>query len=102
MNKKRLIDYQEHLLKKLQNEKFATAYLNEALKEEDPHMFLLALKNVIAAQEENISSIAKETNLTRTSIYRILSNKGNPKLTNIISLLSSVGLQFSVQPNKQR
>ena len=65
-------------------------------------MFLLALKNVIAAQEENISSIAKEANLTRTSIYRILSEKGNPKLMNIISLLSSVGLQFAVQSNKHR
>ena len=100
MNKTRLLNYQEELLKKLQNEEFATAYLNEALDDEDPRMFLLALKNVIAAQEENISSIAKEANLTRTSIYRILSEKGNPKLTNIIALLGSVGLQFSVQPSK--
>lgn len=102
MNKKRLVDYQEHLLKKLQNEEFAEAYLNEALRDNDPHMFLLALKNVIAAQEENISSIAQEANLTRTSLYRILSNKGNPKLTNIISLLSSVGLQLSVRSSKHR
>lgn len=102
MNKKRLINYQEQLLKKLQNEEFATIYLNEALSEGDPRMFLLALKNVIAAQEENISSIAKEANLTRTSIYRILSEKGNPKLINIISLLNSVGLHLSVQSNKPR
>ncbi len=101
MNKKRLIDYQEQLLKKLQKEAFAKAYLNEALSDEDPRMFLLALKNVIQAQEEKISDIAKETNLTRTSIYRILSNKGNPKLTNIISLLGSVGLQLSVQSSKR-
>ena len=65
-------------------------------------MFLLALKNVIAPQDVNISSIAEEANLTRTSIYRILSPKGNPKLTNIVSLLDSVGLHLSVQSNKVR
>lgn len=102
MKQKRFIDYQEQLLKQLQDEKFASGYLNEALNDEDPRMFLLALKNVIAAQEDNISSIAKESNITRTSIYRILSSKGNPKLTNIISLLDIVGLQLAVQPNKQK
>ena len=102
MNKKRFINYQEQLLKNLQDEKFATGYLNEALKDQDPAMFLLALKNVIAAQEVNISTIAEGANLTRTSIYRILSPKGNPKLTNIISLLDSVGFQLLVQSNKYR
>lgn len=102
MNKKRFIDYQQQLLKQLQDEEFASGYLNEALNDEDPRMFLLALKNVIAAQEDNISSIAKESNITRTSIYRILSLKGNPKLTNIISLLDAVGLQLAVQPNKHK
>jgi len=102
MNKKRFIDYQEQLLNQLQDEEFASGYLNEALNDEDPRMFLLALKNVIAAQEDNISSIAKESNITRTSIYRILSLKGNPKLTNIISLLDAVGLQLAIQPNKPK
>lgn len=102
MNKTRLIDYQEQLLTKLHDAAFATAYLNEALSDEDSRVFLLALKNVIAAQEENISTIAKKANLTRTSIYRILSQTGNPKLTNIISLLNAIGLQLAVQPNKHK
>ena len=51
MNKKRLKDYQERLLLKLQNKEFAVAYLNEALNDEDSHMFLIALKNIITAQK---------------------------------------------------
>lgn len=46
MTKKRLVEYQERLLVKLQDEEFAAAYLNEALKDEDPRIFLLALKNI--------------------------------------------------------
>lgn len=100
MNKKRLVDYQEQFLLKLQDEEFAAAYLNEALTDEDPRMFLLALKNVIEAQQEDISALAEESSLTRMSLYRILSPKGNPKLTSIVSLLSAVGLQLSVHPTE--
>ena len=98
---KRLLDYQERLLLKLQNEKFAAAYLNEALQDEDPRVFLLALKNVIDAQRAVRSTLAKQANITRTSLYRILSKQGNPKLTNIVSLLNTIGLQLAVQPYKK-
>ena len=98
MKKKRLIDYQERLLKKLSDEEFAAEYLNQALVDEDPRMFLLALKNVVEAQGEDITALSKETNITRTSIYRILSVKGNPKFTNLISLLDSVGFEVEIKP----
>lgn len=51
MKKRVLLDYQEQLLKKLKNENFAAEYLNEALKDEDPRMFLLALKNIMDAHK---------------------------------------------------
>ena len=93
---KRFIDYQETLLQDLQDPKEAIAYLNAALKDEDPHIFLLALKNVVDAQGK-ISSIAKKTKLNRENLYRMLSPKGNPKLTSIVPVLHSLGLNFSVQ-----
>ena len=99
---KKLADYQEYLLEELKNEKFAAAYLNEALKDEDPRIFLIALKNVIDAKKITRSTLEDETNITRMSIYRILSKKGNPKLTNIVSLLQAVGLQLAVQPSKHK
>jgi DNA-binding phage protein len=49
MNKKRFVDYHENLLERLQDPKFAAAYLNEAVLDEDQRVFLLALKDVIEA-----------------------------------------------------
>lgn len=101
MNKKRFEDYQDWLLPKLQDEEFATAYLNEALHDEDPCVFLLALKNVIEAQQVTKAKLAKKSKITRTSTYRILSKSGNPKWTNIRSLLDAAGLELSVHPSKR-
>lgn len=95
-------DYQEKLLNDLQDPELAHHYLNEALADEDPRMFLLALKNVHEAQGGQVTDLAKKANLSRENIYRILSKTGNPKLTSIISLLNAVGFSFAVMPNKKR
>jgi DNA-binding phage protein len=44
---KRTIDYEENLLKALQDPEEALAYLDAALMDEDPNVFLLALKHVL-------------------------------------------------------
>jgi probable addiction module antidote protein len=100
--KRKFRDYQEKLLEDLQDPEEAQAYLNEALMDEDPRVFLLALKNVHEAQGGEMTDLAKKTKLSRENLYRILSKKGNPKLTSIISLLDAVGLSLAVQPNKRR
>lgn len=51
MKKSRFKDYQEHLFEKLQDNEFATKYLNEALHDKDPRLFLLALTNIIEATQ---------------------------------------------------
>ncbi len=48
--KRKFRDYQEKLIKDLQDPEKAQAYLNETLIDEDPRVFLLALKNVHEAQ----------------------------------------------------
>ena len=99
--KKRLIDYQEKLLEALQDPKEARAYLNAALMDEDPRVFLLALKNVLQAQGGDMSNLARKANLNRENLYRILSKKGNPKLTSIIAVLNVVGFSLAVQPHRK-
>lgn len=44
--KRQFKDYQEQLIQDLRDPELASAYLNEALKDEDPRMLLLALKNI--------------------------------------------------------
>lgn len=43
--------YKEHLLKSLEDPNEAAAYLDACLEDDDPHVFLLALKDVAEACE---------------------------------------------------
>ena len=95
--KKRLLDYQEELIESLRDPEEAVAYLNV---NDDERVFLLALKNVLEAQEGDMTSLAQVTKLNRENLYRMLSKRGNPKLTSIRSVLNALGLELAVQPAK--
>ena len=97
MTKKIYKDFQEYLTEQLKDHSFALAYLNEALSDEDQRVFLLALKDVLAAQDIDISSFAKTSSITRQNIYRILSKKGNPRWDNLTSLLDAMGFQIKLK-----
>jgi probable addiction module antidote protein len=101
MKKRKFRDYQEKLIQDLKDPELASAYLNEALLDEDPRIFLLALKNVYVAQEKEMAMIARKTKLSRENLYRILSKRGNPKLTSIRALLNATGFSLAVQPCKR-
>ena len=94
-------DFQEYLLNSLQNPKDALAYLNEALMDEDQRVFLLALKDVLEAQNGDMSALAREAQLNRENLYRMLSTRGNPKLTSLRSVLHVLGLELAIQPYKR-
>ena len=101
MKKRIFRDYQEKLIQDLKDPKLTSAYLNEALLDKDPRVFLLALKNVMQARGEKVSAVAKKTKLSRENLYRILSTKGNPKLTSILAILNVTGFSLAVQPTKK-
>ncbi len=89
-------DYQEELIESLKDVNEAVAYLNVALQDEDPRIFLIALRNVIQAQGGGMTAIAEKTDLNRESLYRMLSHRGNPALKNVSALLNSMGLGISI------
>jgi probable addiction module antidote protein len=86
--------YQESLLAALQNPAEAAAYLNAALEGGDTALFLLALRNV--AEAKGISHLATEAHLNRESLYRILSEQGNPQLSSLTTLLDALNLRLAV------
>lgn len=102
MNKKRLIPYQNYLIESLKDQDEAIAYLNAALADEDPRIFLIALKNILTAQGITIPTVAKKASLNRENLYRILSENGNPTLTSTVNILHSIGLNLAVQPLKDK
>jgi len=87
----------EDLLEKyLDNPEAIAAYLDEALETGTEADFLLAIKD--AAKIMGISRLSEETGLSRESMYKTLSETGNPKLDTLTLILHHLGLRLSVQP----
>jgi len=92
----RSISYDEYLKKSLKKRREAEAYLNAALEDRDPRVFLLALRDVAEARR-GVSKAAAGAKLNRESLYRMLSRKGNPNLQNLTALLSTLGFRLAVE-----
>ena len=89
------VSYKEGLLEDLKDPKEAAAYLDAALEEGDSDTFLLALRDV-AEVKGGMAKLAEQSNLNRESLYRMLSEKGNPQLSSLFSVLKSLGLKLTV------
>jgi probable addiction module antidote protein len=87
--------YRDSLLESLKDRKEAEAYLNASLDENDPELFLLALRNVAEAQG-GMSKFSKKAKLNRENLYRMLSREGNPQLDSLTQLLDVMGFRLSV------
>ena len=90
-------DYREHLDDVLKNDEEAVAYLNAALAEDDPEVFLLALRDVARARKGGLPALAEAAHLNREHLYRMLSENGNPELRSLEALLDALGFRLSVK-----
>lgn len=90
-------DYQEQLHERLQDREYAAEYLS-ACASEGQEALLVGLKDVAKAQG-GVGQLAKETALNRESLYRMLSDEGNPTLESVLLVLDSLGieLQFAMR-----
>jgi len=61
---------------------------------------LLALRDVAEAYG-GLGAVAAQAGISRESLYRALSPKGNPTLKTLIAVLNAVGLRLSVTPAQQ-
>jgi probable addiction module antidote protein len=86
--------YEEVLLEDLKDPAEAAAYLEAVLEDEDPSVFLLALRQV--AQAQRMANVARKAHVGRESLYKTLSENGNPELRTINRLLHAMGLRLSV------
>jgi probable addiction module antidote protein len=88
--------YQDDLLESLKDPREAVEYLNAALHDGDPEVFLIALRDVAEALG-GVSSLSKKTKLNRENLYRMLSKRGNPQLQSLSMLLEALGFKLSVE-----
>lgn len=93
--------YREGLLESLRNPDEAVDYLNACMEDEDPRVFLLALRDVADARG-GIRALSRNARLNRESLYRMLSRSGNPSLNSLAAVLNACGLRLAVRPQRQR
>ena len=85
-------DFKEGLLKDLQDPEFAISYLTEAVEENDVEGFLLAVRDVIEARG-GIGQFSSEIEcIHRVSLYKALSQNGNPLFSTMIEILNTLGI----------
>ena len=85
--------YREVLMTNLADPSEAEGYLNAVL-EEYPEGFLKALRNV--AQARQMAKVAQDAGVQRESLYRMLSEDGNPTLETLTAVLKALGLRISI------
>ena len=80
----------------LRDETEIAAYIEEMLSDGDARALPLALRTVADA-EGGVAALAAKTGLSRETLYRTLSKKGNPRLDTLAAILAAYGLRLSVQ-----
>ena len=80
----------------LEDEADCADYLNSAFESGDTAIIANALG--VIARAKGMASVAKEADLSRESLYKALSKKGNPEFSTIIKVMSSLGLQLTAKP----
>jgi len=89
------VNYKKILSKKLDDPEQAAEYLT-ACYEEGPEVFLVGLRDIVEAQG-GVARAAELSKLNRESLYRLFSRDGNPRLSSLNSVLSSLGLKVTFE-----
>ena len=83
------------LFEQLKDANFAAEFLNVASEDDDPKTYLTALRKVVEARG-GFASTAEKAQLSRETLYRTLSVRGNPTIKTLNAVLKATGLKFSV------
>jgi probable addiction module antidote protein len=87
--------HDDWLFEQLKDAEFAADFLNAASEDDDPATYLSALRKVVDARG-GMANIAEQTQLSRETLYRTLSRKGNPTIKTLSSILKATGLKIAV------
>ena len=97
MTRKASVSHDEAMVRRLRKDpEFAAEYLRAALEDEDePRVLLIALRHL--AQAQGVAKVAKAAGIERESLYRALSERGNPRLSTLFAVTKAVGLRLTVE-----
>ena len=82
----------------LNSDEEMAAYLEAALEEGEPSLVAAALGDI--ARARGMTQLARETGLGRESLYKALSQSGNPEFSTILKVIEALGLRLHASPMK--
>ena len=80
----------------LDSNEMIAEYLNAVLEEGDDSDIITAIGHVAKAM--GMTKIADETGMSRTSLYKALSEGAKPQFSTIMKVLKAVGGEFQINP----
>lgn len=75
-------------------------YIDEAAQTGDTAFITDALG--VVARAKGMSKLAIDTGLSRETLYRTLSSKGNPNLLTLVTILNALGVSLSLGTRTQQ
>lgn len=72
------------------------AYLDAAMEDGDPAVITAALGDI--ARARGMSDMARATGLSRESLYKALSQDGNPEFATVLKVMKALGLRLAALP----
>jgi len=80
----------------LDSDEVIAEYLNSALADEDPDVFLQAIADVVKAR--GIAQLARDTGLGRESLYKALAPGAKPRYDTVLKLIKALGVELHMVP----
>ena len=91
--------WEDFLDERLRDPDRAVGYLNACLEDEEPEVFLLALRDVARARG-GLDQLAERLSENPDAVVRMLSEAGNPELRTLETLLDALGFRLSISVRK--
>lgn len=79
----------------IEDREAAATYLDEMFGSDDVDLIKRALLDI--ARSKSMSQISEEAGITRAGLYKALGPDGDPKLTTLLKVIKSLGVELSVQ-----
>ena len=80
----------------LDSEEAIAEYLSAALEDENPDVFLMAVRDV--ARARGMTQLAHDAGMGRESLYKALTPGAKPRYDTVLKLLRALGVQLRTTP----
>jgi probable addiction module antidote protein len=84
----------------LDNEEAIFGYVNAAFEDGDPALIAAAIGDV--ARARGMTRIARDAGVSRESLYRALSDGGNPEFATVLKVLHALGMRLKAEPSHEK